>query len=726
MNARTCLRVSPLALLAAACGGGGGGGGPTTATLAGQVTLPAAPALTTSRATQIAQTDMVPGEVVVWLERDTAPPDLTARGLDLIRHGAGPIAVYQVRDALARPHLDDAQPLETTAEYATAIAAIAIEDAAGILDAEPNYRFQHQGIPARSTAERRMTAPPPITANDAYFGFQWHLTQANVPQAWSVTQGSANTIVAVIDTGIKATHPDFAAGRFVPGFDMVSDLTAAGDGDGRDANPDDPGDGSALQPSSYHGTHVAGTIGANTNNSIGVAGIDWNCKLMILRVLGRGGGSLDDIANGILFAARLANASGTLPAQRADIVNMSLGGPGASTVLTNACNAANTAGCLLVAAAGNDNTSNAFFPAATPSVLSVGAVDLARQRAPYSNFNSTIDLWAPGGDMSADLNGDQRPDGVLSNSANDQGQFFFEFENGTSMASPHVAGVAALIKGANPSLTNSQIRTLLLANTQAGVNLPNQGRLLDALAAVQAAAGSGPSNPILVASATSIDFGSASTTQTIDFSNRGSGTLVFQTNSVTPAAPWLQITQASPPVNGTGINGSQFVLTINRSLLATGTNQTQASFQYLQQGTANAFPITVPVVAQGNPPPQSQDTVYVVAVDPNTFDTLGQAQTDATSQFGWTMTSVPPGTYLIAAGTDRNNDGFINDSGELFGMWPLLDTPLELTVGPSTVTGLDIVLQAVTPPPPALQASSGHKPMPRLRRLFAAPAEVQR
>jgi serine protease len=606
------------------------------------------------------------------------------------------------------------------------MAAIAIEDAAGILDAEPNYRFQHQGIAKVGNAAKPTPTPLPITANDTYFGFQWHLTQANVPQAWSVTQGSANTIVAVIDTGIKASHPDFAAGRFVAGFDMISDPTTAADGDGRDANPDDPGDGSALQPSSYHGTHVAGTIGANTNNSLGVAGIDWNCKLMIVRVLGRGGGSLDDIANGILFAARLTNASGTLPAQRADIVNMSLGGPGASTVLTNACNAANTAGCLLVAAAGNDNTNTPFSPAATPSVLSVGAVDLARQRAPYSNFNSTIDLWAPGGDMSADLNGDQRPDGVLSNSANDQGQFFFEFENGTSMASPHVAGVAALIKSANPALTNSQIRALLLANTQAGVSLPNQGRLLDALAAVQAAAGSTPSNPILVASATSIDFGSAATTQTIDFSNRGSGTLVFQTNSVSPAAPWLQIAQANPPVNGTGITGSQFVLTINRSLLATGTNQTQATFQYLQQGTANAFPITVPVVAQGSAPPQSQDTVFVIAVDPNTFETLGQAQTDATSQFAWTMTSVPPGTYLIAAGTDRNNDNFINDAGELFGMWPLLDTPLELTVGPSTVTGLDIVLQAVTPPPPLLQASSNHKPMPRLRRLTAAPQEVQR
>jgi hypothetical protein len=179
-------------------------------------------------------------------------------------------------------------------------------------------------------------------------------------------------------------------------------------------------------------------------------------------------------------------------------------------------------------------------------------------------------------------------------------------------------------------------------------------------------------------------------------------------------------------VNGTGITGSRLVLTINRSLLATGTNQTQATFQYQQQGTATAFPVTIPVVAQGSPPPPSQDTVFVIAVDPNTFDTLGQAETDATSQFAWTMTSVPPGTYLIAAGTDRNNDGFINDAGELFGMWPLLDTPLELTVGAATVTGLDIVLQAVAPPPPALQASSNQKPMPRLRRLMATAQEVQR
>src|SRR5690606_16699903 len=120
-------------------------------------------------------------------------------------------------------------------------------------------------------------------------------------------------------------------GRLVPGYDMVSDPAAARDGDGRDPNPEDPGDLATQQGSSFHGTHVAGTIGANGNDGSGIAGVDWRCKLMAVRVLGRGGGSVEDIANGILFAAGLPNASGQVPARRADIVNMSLGGPGLSS-----------------------------------------------------------------------------------------------------------------------------------------------------------------------------------------------------------------------------------------------------------------------------------------------------------------------------------------------------------------------------------------------------------
>src|SRR5690606_30192009 len=130
--------------------------------------------------------------------------------------------------------------------------------------------------------------------------------QIHLPQAWDLEQGDSSVIVAVLDTGIVSAHPDFA-GRLIAGFDMISDAASARDGDGRDADPEDAGDLASPQGSSFHGTHVAGTIGANGDDGFGVAGVDWNCRIMPIRVLGRGGGSVQDIADGILFAARLPN-----------------------------------------------------------------------------------------------------------------------------------------------------------------------------------------------------------------------------------------------------------------------------------------------------------------------------------------------------------------------------------------------------------------------------------
>lgn len=641
---------------------------------------------------------MVPGEVVVWLEQPGVAPDLTAQGLDLLRSDRGPIAVYRVREAVARPSMADAVRPEQSAEHATAMAALAVEDAVGIRDAEPNYVYQRTGL---STAmPSALQGGGGTVPNDPFLGFQWHYDQLNLRQAWALTQGSASTVVAVIDTGIVAAHPDFDPARFVQGFDMILDPASAGDGNGRDPNPNDEGDGNGLQPSSFHGTHVAGTIGARTNNSLGIAGVDWTCKLMVLRALGKGGGTNEDIANSILFAARLTNASGTLPAQRADVINMSLGGPGSSSLLTNACNAADAEGCLIVAAAGNDNTSTAFTPASIPVVVSVGATDLARRRAPYSNFSNTIDLWAPGGNMAADLNGDQRPDGVLSNMATDTGTFLFAFENGTSMASPHVAGVAALLKAANPTLTNTNLRTILTGNTQAGVSLPNNGRLMDALAAVQGALGGGTGTaPVLVATPTALDFGQNSNAEFLNMENRGGGRLVDPLFGTTPSAPWLTVENAStnPPSN---ISADVLRVAINRALLAAGTNQTTLTIGYTIEGTTTQQTVDIDIRVQNGAPPVSTDTVFVLLVDAATLDSIAQDDTTAAAQFRYTLAEVPTGTYLLAAGTDRDNDGFIGDPGELFGMWPLLDTPLDLEVtGGTDLSGLDFLLEELDSTP---------------------------
>ena len=665
---------------AAACGGGGGGGGPTTGTLSGQLLVPSTAAATLAAQDAADEVDalrpMIPDEVVVYLEHGQPPPDLTAEGLDLVRASGGPIAVYRPRAAATRFSRAEGAKLADSKELATCRAARGVRGKAGIRAASPNYLVQAT-----------------FTPNDTHFAKQWHYPQINLPQAWDVTTGSSNVIVAVLDTGIVAAHPDFDPARFVSGFDMISDPARARDGTGFDSNPEDEGDLATPQGSSFHGTHVAGTIGARSNNGGGVAGVDHNCKLMIVRVLGQNGGSTADIADGIRYAARLSNSSNTLPATRADIVNMSLGAPGLNAVLESACNDAAAAGCLLVAAAGNDNTGDPGSPAAFNSVLSVGAVDLVRARAPYSNFHTSIDLWAPGGDMTADLNGDGFPDGVLSCGADDSGNFFFVFENGTSMASPHVAGVAALVKAANPGASAAQIRSVLLNNTQAGVNLPNSGRVLDALAAVLAAGGA-TSGPLLVATPTSIDFGALATTASVTLENRGTtspGNLLFQSVTFSPSAPWVvDASTANPTANNIDVDRLDF--TVDRSGLPAGVQQTVATLNFLNGSTP--FSINVSLRLQVGGAAVSGDTVFVLLVDPDTFETLFQTETTAASGFAFTFGAVTPGDYLLAAGTDRNNDNDISDAAELFGVFPSLDQVLVIDVAAGeTISDLDFALE---------------------------------
>jgi serine protease len=163
---------------------------------------------------------------------------------------------------------------------------------------------------------------PRLIPNDGFYPRQWHYDQIALAEAWDVTTGSDTIIVAVIDTGV-VSHPDLQA-RTIAGYDFINDPAVAGDGDGRESDPTDAGDdANGLGKHSYHGTHVAGTIGAVTNNGVGVAGVTWQTKIMPLRVLGKGGGSSFDLAEALKYAAGLPNLSGTLPLQRAHLINLS-------------------------------------------------------------------------------------------------------------------------------------------------------------------------------------------------------------------------------------------------------------------------------------------------------------------------------------------------------------------------------------------------------------------
>ncbi|WP_282700387.1 S8 family serine peptidase [Streptomyces sp. CC219B] len=343
---------------------------------------------------------------------------------------------------------------------------------------------------------------PLATPNDTEYTKQWDLFEAtagmNVPGAWDVTNGSGVT-VAVIDTGY-VTHSDLGA-NIVAGYDFISDTAVANDGNGRDSNPADPGDWTVDrecsstwvgQPSSWHGTHVAGTIAAVTNNNKGVAGVAYGAKVSPLRVLGKCGGYDSDIIDAITWASGGTVSGVPANANVAKVINMSLGGPGSCTTATqNAINAAVNRGTTVVVAAGNSNANAAnYSPASCNNVISVAATNRAGSRSSYSNFGSVVDIAAPGGETRNNLSG-----GILSTlNSGTQGPAGenYTFYQGTSMAAPHIAGLAALMKSVNPGLTPAQIESAIKTNSRALPGTCSGGcgaGLADAAKTVQAVSG---------------------------------------------------------------------------------------------------------------------------------------------------------------------------------------------------------------------------------------------
>ncbi|MFJ5995359.1 S8 family peptidase [Streptomyces sp. NPDC092370] len=322
----------------------------------------------------------------------------------------------------------------------------------------------------------RLNKPTAVTPNDTEYGKQWDLFEAtagmNVPGAWDTTTGTGVT-VAVIDTGYVA-HSDLAA-NIVGGYDFISDTAVSVDGNGRDSNPADPGDwyndnecgqGIAASTSSWHGTHVAGTIAAATNNGKGVAGVAYGAKISPVRVLGKCGGYDSDIIDAITWASGGTVSGVPANSNVAKVINMSLGGGGAcSTATQSAINGAVNRGTAVVVAAGNENqnVSNAS-PANCNNVITVAATNRAGSRASYSNYGSLVDISAPGGETRTST-----ANGILSTL--NSGTKTPSTENyasyqGTSMATPHVAGLAALMKSANSALTPAQIESAIKANAR--------------------------------------------------------------------------------------------------------------------------------------------------------------------------------------------------------------------------------------------------------------------
>ncbi len=576
---------------------------------------------------------IVPGEVLVGFERRfelaaASLSTLSTNGVQLTLQGERDVAGYYRYTA---PGLTEAETRALIAD---------LNDKEGIAEAIPNWILGAFRTP-----------------DDPFAYLQWHYSALNLPAAWDIETGTSNRItVAVVDSGgipDPALHPDL---KFVAGYNFVSG-PHGGPVPGRGADyldyshmhPDHAREASA----GFHGLHVAGTVGATTNNAIGLAGVNWAADLVAVRVLDHGGtGSTDDIYSGAWWAAGGSVAGVPENPRPARVVNMSLGGD-----IGQACPqgiadmfqtlAAN--GIITVVAAGNDNRNTAtILPANCPGVITVGATDDTAGRAPYSNFGAEIDVMAPGGNTTRTFTdtttGTVYPAGILSTilytpDATSQLQPSSSFMQGTSMAAPHVAGIVSLMLAHNPSQTFDQVldrlRSASTPLTAAQCGLPDPSHcgsgLVDAAAALGGSANPpGPNPP----------------------GPNPPGPNPPGPNPPGPNPPGPNPPGPNPPVPGP--------------------------------------------VEPGTPVPEGN--VYVAALFTNadgTFDASRSVETtlpaSARAELNYTLSSLPPGRYTVAAWQPLTDSGEIR-SGDPFAMHPQLIT---LAAG-QQVTNLDLHLQPFT------------------------------
>lgn len=366
--------------------------------------------------------------------------------------------------------------------------------------AEPNYIVTVTGSP-----------------NDLFFTSQWNLNNTgqtggtpdadiDAVEAWDVHTGSNNITIAIIDTGVDLTHPDLAA-NLVAGYDFANN----------DADPsDDHG----------HGTHVAGIAAAVGNNGQGVAGVSWNAKIMPLKALwADGSGTIDNVAQAVRYAVD----------NGAKVINLSLGArfsswPCGWSTIEDAFNYAVSNGAVIAAASGNDYQLGVNCPGAYDQAIAVGSTTNTDTRSSFSNYGPRLDIAAPGSNIFSTLRGG-----------------FYGTMSGTSMATPHVAGLAALVWSFAPSLTNSQIRSIIETTAddlgpagwdqEFGYGRINAWRALDSVSL--------QSSPTLLT--LFVDDATATTTGNIQISTANPNTITW-TTTISPAVSWLSI---SPPSSGT-------------------------------------------------------------------------------------------------------------------------------------------------------------------------------
>ncbi len=603
---------------------------------------------------------IIPGDLIVQFRPDSAlqsQSSLQVQGITLL-HSSSLLPGIQVLHAPGSSAEQTLELLSSLQQHPDVIAVM------------PNYKVIPYRVP-----------------NDEFYQYQWHYPAINLPEAWDITTGSAEVVVAVLDTGI-IPHPDIVE-RLIPGYDFVT-------AEGRDNDPTDPGPKPAT---GYHGTHVAGTIGASTNNELGLGGVDWAARIQPVRVLGVETGSSVDVLHGALWAAGFPVEGVPDNPTPADILNLSLGSRdplACQSIEQQVYQAIINAGKIVVMAAGNSNASAALYaPGNCLGPINVGASEFVGARAPYSNFGSRIDVMAPGGDVTVDLNQDTFSDGVLSLNFDDNTQrFTYEFLNGTSMAAPHVAGVAALMKALKPDLTNAEALTILknTARPLSGSACNGKNRsnltaadcgagLIDAQAALVAVQNGTTPPPVagsLSFTPNSLNFGTSLSEQTITLSNSGGSSvswsiLGFNSNPDNPAPipdGALSVSVASGSLAAGGSENLSFSL--NRDALTTmGTYQ--ASLIFSTGDAQQLLPLQFTISDSTTPLEGDLSGTRILACfvlnddcDPNRSRTLS-IQTSGIDA-SYSIPELSSGNYVILAWKDNNDNNRV-DAGDYFGFY---------------------------------------------------------